>query len=187
MERTLPRFRQFLARAATRARPRPATGRLWLDGLWLLVIGALHHTVLPSVFGSFLLVDLMTPWLVITFVVESLPRAAFIGLFGALIVETHSTTPGGLYICAYWVLAVALHVARGALSWRHVLPWVVAFAVSELWIIAFEALVIGINTGRLTLTTDWFVLEALRLLVATAIGLTLAWRYAAFGLPQEAG
>jgi hypothetical protein len=189
MERSLPRIRALLVEAKPFARPQPATGRLWLDVAWLLVVGAFHYTILPAIVGSFLLVDLMTPWLVVTFVASRLPRATLLGLVGALVVETHSTAPAGLYLCAYWVIATVLWAFKSALSWRHVLPWVAAFACCEAWVVAFESLVVSVNRGDLASGfggLSWLVVQATRVLAATGIGLLLAWPFISRGLPEEA-
>jgi hypothetical protein len=164
---------------------RPHTGRLWLDALYLLIIGALHHSVVPSLTRSTLIVDLMTPWLVACFVTETLPRGAFLGLLGALVLETHSAAPAGLYLCAYWVIAVVLYLTRGTLSWRHAFPWLVTFAVAELWVIGFESFVIAVGEGQMPF--DWVRLltQAARVAVAVLFGMLVSRRLRTADLDEE--
>ncbi len=156
--------------------PRPYTRRLWLDLVYLLVIGAVHHTVLPSFTRHLFVIDLMTPWIVATFVVASLPRAAILGGCAALILETHSAAPAGLYICAYWIIAVVLHLTRSTLSWRHIFPWLVTLALSELWVMIFESFVSGVNEGAVRFDPMHLAKQGLRLLTSTLAGLLMAKR-----------
>ena len=53
METTPGRLKFVLGAAKPWLRFRPHTGRLWLDLLYLLIVGALHFTVLPSLAGSY--------------------------------------------------------------------------------------------------------------------------------------
>jgi hypothetical protein len=172
---------------------RPHTGRLWLDLLYLLVIGALHHTVLPSLSRSLVVVDLMTPWLIACFVTETLPRGALLGLVGAMIVETHSAAPAGLYVCAYWVIAVVLYLTRSTLSWRHAFPWVVTFAVGELWVVGFESFVTAVNAGGQPTSAplafvDWsrLALGGTRVIIAVALGMLISQRLRTIDFEEDA-
>ena len=156
--------------------PRPYTRRLWLDLVYLLLIGALHHTVLPSFTRHLFVIDLMTPWIVATFVVATLPGAILLGVVASLILETHSAAPAGLYLCAYWVVAVSLHLTRTTLSWRHLFPWVVTFAVSELWVMVFESFVSGVSVGAVHFDPVHLAKQGLRLLTSTVAGVLMARR-----------
>ncbi len=172
--------------------PRPVTGKLWLDLVWLLVVGALHHAVLPTltrlppVTRSTFLIDLMTPWLTITFVAAPLSRAALFALVGAMILETHSTAPSGLYITAYWVVAVVIRLTRSTLSWRHAFPWLVTLALAELWVMGFELFVSGVaglSDGPLDFTM--VAQMGLRFVLSTGIGMLLARRLMAEPLTPD--
>lgn len=154
--------------------PRPYTQKLWLDLFFLLVIGALHHTVLPSFTRHMFSADLMTPWIVATFVVASLPRAILLGGCAALILETHSAAPAGLYLCVYWVIAVVLHLTRSTLSWRHIFPWLVTFAASELWVMVFESFVSIMRDGTVHFDPMYLARQGLRMLTSTLVGLVMA-------------
>lgn len=173
---SLSRLRGAFATLKPFLLPRPYTRRLWLDIVYLLVIGAVHHTVLPSFTRSLFVIDLMTPWIVATFVVASLPRAALLGALAALILETHSAAPAGLYLCTYWVIAVVLHLTRSTLSWRHIFPWLVTLAASELWVMVFESFVSGVNEGGVRFDPMHLAKQFLRLLASTVIGLFMAKR-----------
>jgi hypothetical protein len=177
MDATLNRLKTFAVASRPWFALRPASGRLPLDLVYLIIIAALHHTVLPTLVGHVLLVDLVTPWLVATFVLAPLGRGALIGALGALIVELHSTSPVGLYLCAYWVIAVILRLTRSTLSWRHAFPWAVTFAAAEAWVIGFESFVIGVSEGFARFTLGYVVVQAARLGLAVLIGMLLARPY----------
>jgi hypothetical protein len=170
------RFRAFGEALAPYVALRPYTHKLWLDVCFLLIIAALHHTVLPSFTRHLFVVDLMTPWIVATFVVATLPRAIFLGGIAALLLETHSAAPAGLYLCAFWVIAVVLHLTRSTLSWRHVFPWLVTLAASELWVMIFESFVSGVSEGSLRFDAVHLARQGLRLFTSTFAGLILARR-----------
>lgn len=186
MDATMSRARVVAAWLKPWIALRPTSGRLALDVIFLLVVGALHHTVLPSLVGGVILVDLMTPWLVVTFVAAPLPRAALIGMLGALILETHSAAPAGLYICSYWVIAVVIRLTRSTLSWRHAFPWMVTFFVTELWVVAFETFVLAVSEGAFRFGVGYFGSQMVRILAATALGMLLCQRAMQSGAVEEA-
>lgn len=185
MDTTLSRLRHATAAALPWVKIRPYTGRIVLDLVFLLIVGALHETVLPSLVGSVLLVDLMTPWLVTTFVAAPLPRALLLGTFGALILETHSAAPAGLYVTVYWMIAVVLRITRGTLSWRHAFPWAVTFLVSELWVILFESFVIGVGDGGNPFDLRYVLTQAARLVASVLLGMLLCRRFMELGVGEE--
>jgi hypothetical protein len=185
METTFSRVRVAMEGLRPYLRFRPHSGRLWLDLILLLVVGALHHTVLPSLTRSLVPIDLMTPWLVTVFVLETLPRAALLALFGALIVETHTAAPAGLYIVAYWVILVALYLTRGTLSWRHAFPWVVTFLLSQAWVIGFETFVLSVSSGGFPFGIKYVVSQVARLLISVPLGLLLCQHFMVSGLHEE--
>lgn len=164
----------------------PHSGRLWLDLVLLLVVGALHHTVIPSLTGSLVPVDLMTPWLVTALVLETLPRGALLAAVAAMILETHTAAPAGLYLCAYWVVAVTLYLTRSTLSWRHAFPWLVTFFVSQLWVIVFETFVIAVSAGSLVLELSYVAAQTARLLFGILIGMVLCRRFMNSDVSEEA-
>lgn len=185
MEHTLSRVREAAAQVRPWLVPRPASGKLALDVIFLLLVGALHHTVLPSLFGSVVLIDLMTPWLVTTFVASPLPRAIVTLIVGALILETHSAAPAGMYIAAYWVVCVALRLTRSTLSWRHAFPWLVTFLVAEAWVILFETFVMAVSEGQLQLSFGYVLSQLVRLAVSAFFGMLLSHRLMMMGIGEE--
>lgn len=177
MDETLQRFKGYAAQAVPFVRLRPASGRLWLDIVFLLVIGVLHSAVAPTFTGNWLFLDLITPWLTVHFVTQSLPKAALLGAIGALIIETHVAAPAGLYFCAYWVVIVTLALTRSTLSWRHAFPWLVTMTATEAWVIGFESFVRLVNEGPEGFRLEDLLHQGTRLIAAALFGLFLARRF----------
>jgi len=178
-------LRMNWAQVRSYLRFRPHTGRLWWDVLLLLFIGALHGTVLPSITGSLVAIDLMTPWLVTILVVEKMPRAMIFVAISALMLETHTTAPAGLYLCVYWVIACVIYLTRGTLSWRHGLPWLLTYTGAQLGVIGFETFVLAINAGSRPFNWTYLFVQLCRLPLAVAIGMLLCRRYIGSGIDAE--
>ena len=83
---------------------RPNTGVFWADMLWLLVIGTLDNHVVPTLTGGILPFSIMTPWLVLTFVVAPVRLSIATLIVGSLIQETNSGSPRGMYLTVYWII-----------------------------------------------------------------------------------
>jgi hypothetical protein len=171
------RLQKALSYTANILHIRPNSGRLWLDTVYLLVIGAVHLSIAPVLLKSTIDIDLMTPWLVVSFVTESFWRATFLGFVGALILETHTGTAAGFYMCSYWVILVVLALVRTPLSWRHRFPWLVTFAAAELWVIGFECFVRAVNSTWAMFDLAFLIDQILRLLIAVGFGLLLVRRW----------
>lgn len=149
---------------------RPDTGRLWLDLIFLLAIIIVQITIIPSLLGRYLL-DIVTPWLVVCFVRQSLAKATFLAFIAAITLENHSSAPAGLYLCTYWILLNTIIFFRPNLSWRHNISWIVVFTISELWLIAFEIFLV-IFTGGSEMFNIYLLLEkTVSLLLAVTMGM----------------
>ena len=164
----------------------PHTGRLWWDVPLLLLIGALHSTVLPSLTASLLAIDLMTPWLVTILIIEKIPRALLFCTLAGLILETHTTAPAGLYLCIYWMITCVIYLTRETLSWRHALPWLLTYVGAQLGVIAFETFVLAISAGSRPFSWTYIYAQLCRLLIAVGIGMLLSRRYIGTGIQVEA-
>jgi hypothetical protein len=155
-------------------RLRPNTGSLTKDILFLLVIGFIQITVLPFLFGTLGYLDLITPWLVITFIRQRPLQAHILALVGALIVETRLAVPAGLYICAYWILANVISLVRPALSWRYKTPWLVSYALASLWVILFEVFVINFLQTASLHQPAYIAQQVVRFIVTVSYGMYLS-------------
>ena len=162
---------------------RPYSGRLWLDCLLVLVVAALDTSILPSMFGSLTNIDLMTPWLVTALVHAPLPSGALLAGLGALLMEAHGSAPAGLYLVAYWLIAVLIYLCRSTLSWRHAFPWLVTYGIAEVWVTGFEAFVLTVKAGSLPGDFGFFARAVAQILLAVGIGALLCRRSLTDGLP----
>ena len=177
-------------RAAVRAiRPymmfRPYTGHLWLDFILLLVVSALHFTILPSLIGKIVLVDLLTPWLLTYFVAAPFKKSLVIGALTALIMETHTSAPAGMYLSLYWVALVALFLFRVSLSWRHTFPWFVTFTAGELWIVFSEFFVHSVTLSAVSVTLTDLIECVARIAFAVGAGMMFSSRVRREGIMED--
>jgi hypothetical protein len=157
-------------------RVRPDSGKLWLDVVYLILIAALQLAVLPSLVGKYIMIDILTPWLVANFVFKDLKRGALVWFLGALIMETHSTSPKGLFFCAYWIVFVVIAVVKPNLSWRMTLPWVAAFFLSSLWVNLFEGFVVATTRSVAEIDGIYAFSALLEVLLCVGFGLLFSVR-----------
>jgi hypothetical protein len=149
---------------------RPNTGKLWLDCVYLTFLVAVQFTIFPSLFGEFILVDVVTPWLVYSFVRTPNYKFITLALVATLALETHNAGPRGLYFCIYWVIGAVIFLMRETLSWRHFVPWLFTFADAEIWLVLFEGLVIGLSRDSSQLNAAYCFAQFLRIIIATSFG-----------------
>ncbi len=164
---------------------RPYTGHLWLDFILLLFVSALHFTILPTLVGKIVLVDLLTPWLLTYFVVAPLKKSLVIGVLTALIMETHTSAPAGMYLSLYWVALVTLWLFRVSLSWRHAFPWVVTFTAGELWIVFSEFFVHSVTLSAVSVTLSDMVEYLARIAFAVGAGMIFSSRLRREGIAED--
>jgi hypothetical protein len=185
MERAVPQSRISLDTFKPLFHPKPYTGKLWVDLIFLLLLGALHSTVIPSIIGRYLSFDLMTPWLICTFVAAPLTHSVIVLMVASFILETHSACPAGMYMTAYWIIMAVIWLTRATLSWRHAFPWTVTMVVAQLWVILFEAFVKAVTAGTVHISFFDVWCQALRLITGTLFGMGLAQRFLREGLGEE--
>jgi hypothetical protein len=153
---------------------RPNCGVLWADIMWLLVVGAIDTHILPSLTDGILPFNLMTPWLVVTFIVSPSYVAFIMLLIGSLLLETSSGAPRGLYMTAYWVIFAVLTLSRKTLSWRHAVPWLVTFFFSSFFVSNFETLLIFLRQDPAQLDFFHFAKQTIRVSLSVIVGMTFA-------------
>lgn len=173
IERQHEDFWVKLRRIAPELRPRPNTGRLWQDVVCLVLVIALQVGVLPSLVGGHVALDLVTPWLAISFVRQRAPQATVLALVAGFTLETHSSLPAGLYLTSYWIMANVIIQVRPALSWRHRVPWLATFTLAEVWIIAFATFVQAFMGGMVPLDGWLWLGQAVEIVVAIFFGMRL--------------
>lgn len=164
--------------------PRPDCGNFLLDLLHLLMLASIEQTMIPHQTLGIFRIDLLTPWLFVFFVFAPLHKSLPLAIIAGLLQETRSIAPAGMYMSAYWSVAVTLHFIRHTLSWRHTGPWAVTIISCMAWIVAFETLVISVTQDPGRLGVKYAATQILRTAMATAIGLFFA-RTANHTLPPE--
>lgn len=105
----------------------------------ILPLAVLQLTVLPMLLPVF---DLLTVWVIISAITLGLARSLLIAALVALILETHTVAPLGLYFCAYWSLIISIYLCKGVVAWNMRISWLVTVALGELWIIFLETLAV---------------------------------------------
>lgn len=150
---------------------RPNTGRLWHDVLFLLIAAVLQIFILPSIFGKHLTIDILTPWLAISFVRQHSLQATILALVGALVLEMHDAVPAGMYIVIYWIMANVIINMRLTISWRHAIPWLVMYTLCSIWVVFFEAFVTILKVGVDVLDLQYWWYQLIRIAISVGIGM----------------
>lgn len=163
---------------------RPNTGRLWHDILFLLIVAVLQIFILPSLFGKRLVIDLLTPWLAISFVRQHALQATVLALVGACVLEMHDAVPAGMYIVIYWIMCNVIINMRLTLSWRHSIPWLVMYSLCSVWVIFFEAFVTILKVGVDALDLQYWWYQLIRVAISMAIGMYLCREWLDFNAEE---
>ena len=154
--------------------PRPYSGKLWLDVLFLLLIASIEQAVFPRGLFGYIPIDLICPWLIASIILQPFHGALLQAFLGAWILETSTVAPAGMYLCIFFVFAIVIHLVRNSLSWRHRVPWAVTVFLSMMWIVLFESFVIAITRNSQQLGFEYCLSQFARLLISTAFGYLLA-------------
>ena len=163
---------------------RPASGKFWLDCVYLGVLLAIQNTVFAQLTGSTMLANLTGVWLVANAVLLPVLPSFALCLFGGFLLETYSTVPVGLYMTTYWVVAAVLFLVRDSLSWRHLSPWLASVVLAELWVIGFEALIMGVEFHYRFLDLEFYLFAVARLTCSAAMAI-VAYRIWRQRMPLE--
>jgi hypothetical protein len=155
-------------------RPIPNQGVLWKDCAFLLVIVFVQTTLLPSIIGAHVYLDIVTPWLLISFVHHRLSNAIVLALTGALALEMQSAVPAGLYLSSYCIMATVINQIRPTLYWQHFVPWIVIYGASSLWVATFETLVLVMIQHVTTISWQYWLMQAFRVISSIAFGMYLS-------------
>lgn len=114
--------------------------------LLLVPLAVIQLMLLPMLFpAGLVVVDLLTIAVVINAVVLPLSQGLVIALLSALLIETHTIVPAGIYFCAYTVLVVVIRRFKGVVIWNLIGSWLVVFLLAELWLLALLTLAIDLS------------------------------------------
>lgn len=158
--------------------PKPLPDSWVLDFLYIAELMILQDFVIPQIFAGEFFLDLITPWILIVFVLRSPLRMFTLGLFTAFLMETHSALPRGLFLCLYWVLGVTLYYVRHHISWASFLPWSVLFFISQIFIVVFEGISYWTqNYSSFSLLTSIFGVNFLSGLLSCFLGVFIIYKF----------
>ena len=164
----------YVSKALNFLVPKPALGKIGYDLFYVILIVSFQVAIIPSVI-SYSRVDILTLWLIYTFVRLNVSQGMLIAFVGAWTLENHGTYPAGFYFCSYWVMGILINLIKNHISWRNILPWLVVFVCSQTWLILFEVLVFSIKTGSLIFFgTDYVIGVLIRMTFAILSGIVAA-------------
>lgn len=133
--------------------------RFYLQLLALVPLVVLQLGILPAMLEDYVICNVITVWLVINAVLLHLPQAMALALLSALLWETHSTAPLGLYLCAYSMLVGALHLVKGLVAWNMRSAWLAVIAAAELWLLVLENFAVAMPLTDLLLHSGKYLLR----------------------------
>lgn len=123
--------------------------RFYLQLLALVPLAVLQLSLLPALLAGYVICNVITVWVVLNAVLLRLPQALTLALLSALLLETHSTAPRGLYLCAYGTLVGALHLIKGLVTWNMRSAWLVVVVAAELWLSVLEHVAVAMPGAEL--------------------------------------
>ena len=120
-------------------------------------------------------IDLITPWITIACIVKPPLRCFLLCAFAALLVESHSTIPHGLYLYVYAGIGSVLLGVRKHISWQSTIAIPVALWATQAWIFSWELTVILTQNHGEPLQVERLGLDfAVRMLVVSVLGLAIS-------------
>lgn len=154
--------------------PRPRSGKIWLDVIFLLFVAGLEQAFFADGLFGVIAVDLVSPWVIAAIVLQTFPGALIMSLTGATILETSTVAPAGMYLCAFFMITVTIQLIKNSLSWRHRTPWAFTMATAMLWLVLFESFVLAITRSPERLGFVYCISQTGRLVIATGFAYLLA-------------
>ena len=133
--------------------------RLYLQLLVLVLLAVVQLSILPALLAGYVVCNVITVWVVLNAVFLRLPKALLLALCSALLLETHSSAPVGLYLCAYGTLVGTLHLVRGLITWNMGSTWLAVIAAAELWLLLLENVAVAMPWVDLLTHGDRYVLR----------------------------
>lgn len=160
-------------------KPKPHTPFLWLDLVFLVLLAALETALSGSLLGPYIIIDLLTPWLAVSFIQKRASAVTLVAFVAALIQESRTSIPAGTYLCAYWILGNVIIQVRATLSWRYATPWIVTILASCGFVVIIEMAVMIFVSGLQGVTLGYTLIQMIRLGISVAFGLSLCRKWMA--------
>ena len=133
--------------------------KTYLQLLVLVPLAVLQLAILPRLLPGYVLCNLLTVWVVVSTVLLRLTPAITIALLAALLLETHSAAPRGLYLCAYGTLVGVLHMTKGLVTWNLRSAWLAVIVAAELWLLVLESIAVNIPLAELITHSSKYLLR----------------------------
>jgi hypothetical protein len=123
----------------------PGQGSLKSDLGVFFVVVFLQNVVLPSMDLGHLKFDLYIPWLVICLLRMHIERAMLFFLLVILLMESSTAAPSGLFLVAYSIIGIILHILKYQISWRRTISWIYAMAAATTLLGSLEAMALYLS------------------------------------------
>lgn len=121
-----------------------------LRDLYLVVfILMLQITVIRTSLLGDIILDFTTPLVAFLAIKSNIRRSLFFSMLAGILIETHSSSPFGLYLSSYWALSVVIAFVKPHISWRQISSWIYVFLASQAFVIIMTAITIFLRTSDL--------------------------------------
>lgn len=151
--------------------PRPVGQNFAADIGYATLIVAGQSVVLPTLASWAWAVDVVTMWATAVVIRNTPLRSLGVVLFLAVAVETRTSLPRGVMICAYLWIWLAVTYLRSSLSWHRRATWYSILGGAQIvatgFVVGAQVMVQG------GITAPWWLLE--RVIVTALLTWALAW------------
>lgn len=171
---TEPTIRTRIVDLVEAYRFRPHTSNFAIDLVFLVVLICLEETLVSSVLGPHLTVDLLTVWVACSVLQKQAGPAFVYAVCAALMQESRTSTPAGTYVCAYWILSILIVHFRPVLSWRFFTPWMAMFFAANILVITMSLLVVFVSSSYANFTFWHLVSFLFRIAVGLGFGVYIS-------------
>ncbi len=125
-------------------RPLPFKKNLIYDLLSLFVLAILQFQIIPVIFGAMGTINLFLPWVGLYLIRDDhYIRCLAVILLASILLETHSSTPAGMYFLGFIVFFALLSLVKHHFSWHNYKTWLLfiggltAFVGMTKWVTLF--------------------------------------------------
>lgn len=170
-------FLSRISQAFHELRFHPINEQFWPNVLLTVFVCFIQTSLIPNTFGKYIYIDLVTIWLVYTFVFHRFARSLIIMTIASIFLETTTTTPFSMYFCAYLLPLSLISAFREPISWHHFTPWFVTLISILLWVIAWEYAVVSLKLKTFYFNWDYIIKTVVRIVLSLIVGIILFQRW----------
>lgn len=124
--------------------PSPLENSFFWEALYIIFFLVFQDYIIPQLFPK-MYIDLLSPWILISFVLRKPLRFLPLSIFAVILIENHSSWPFAFFFTLYWVFGVFLSLFRQHISWTNFLSWGVLFSLAQLFILVMESVSYGVS------------------------------------------